>query len=221
MFFSLPIIRQKWYLSAMPHPNSVQALVQRLAFMANALLHAVGIHQVGRIFGGMVPPALVVPIYVRIKSIQTRFERLAPQIVAGTYRPRRTTPRPKPKTPAPKPRPASPFRRFGWLDALLPPDVAQQQRAGLADFLRQPDTLALIEAAPAEMARLFRPLCWALHIKPPPALVSPRRPAGTPPPAPKPYVEPPPPPPPIPAPANTLGLHPIQLLPMRPPSKTA
>jgi hypothetical protein len=209
----------------MPHPNSVQALVQRLAFMANALLHAVGIFQVGRILGGRVPPTLVGPIFARIKAMQARFARIVPQIIAGTYQPRRHTPRRRPETPpgpkpARKPWPDSPLRRFGWLDALLPPEVAQQQRAGLAGFLRHAEMLALIEAAPTDMARLFRPLCWALHVKPE-NLPSARRPAGTPSAPIKPYVEPPPPPPPIPAPANTLGLHPIQLLPMRPASKPA
>ena len=204
----------------MPHPNSVQALVQRLAFMANALLYAVGVYQLGRMFGARMPPALVVPISVRIKAMQARFNRIVPKIVAGTYQPRRTTPRRRPETPEPnparKPRPDSPFRKFGWLDALLPPAVAQQQRGGLLGFLRHAETLALIEAAPTEMARLFRPLCWALHLKPPQTLPSSRRPAGTPPPMPKPYVQPPPPPPPIPGPANTLGLYPHQFAPMRP-----
>jgi hypothetical protein len=210
----------------MPHPNSVQALVQRLAFVANALLYAVGIFQVGRICGAKLPSTLVGPITARIKAMQARFDRIVPQIIAGTYQPRRYTPRrraetpPEPK-PARNPRPDSPFRKFGWLDAMLPPDVAQQQRAGLAGFLRHHETVALIEAAPTEMARLFRPLCWALHIKPPKILASPRRPAGTPPPPVKPYVPPPPPPPPIPGPSNTLGLHPILFAPPGPKPKTA
>jgi hypothetical protein len=210
----------------MPHPNSVQALVQRLGLLANALLYAVGVYQVGRMFGAKMPPTLVVPINLRIKAIQARFDRIVPQIIAGTYQPRRYTPRRKPeaqdpKNPKPvrKPRAESPFRKFGWLDELLPPDVAQQQRGGLLGFLRHPETLALIEAAPTEMARLFRPLCWALHFRPPQILPSSRRPAGTEPSPVKPYIQPPPPPPPIPGPANTLGLHPHQFAPTRPISK--
>ena len=209
----------------MPHPKSVQALVHRLGLLANALLDAVGVYQVGRMFGARMPPTLVVPIVIRIKAIQARFDRIVPRIVAGTYQPRRHNPRRKPATPpeprpAPKPRAESPFRKFGWLDALLPPAIAQQQRGALLGFLRHPETLALIEAAPADMARLFRPLCWALHFRPPDILANPRRPAGTSPPPVKPYVPPPPPPPPMPGPAmpgpgNTPGLHPMQPVPTR------
>ena len=175
-------------------------------------------HQIGRVVGSKLPPPLAMLLHMRIMQIKDSFNRLVESILAGTYRPRCYAPRENP--PAnPQPPRETPFRqKFGWLDELLPKAVAQEHRAHLADLLRDPETVALIEAAPGPMSRLLRPLCWMLKLKPPEVLANHRRPAGTPPPAPKPYVKPPPPPP-IPAPASTPGLPPMRLAPTRPPPK--
>jgi hypothetical protein len=190
-------------MSAPPTPT----LAERLAFMVLALCHAIGGQYLGGPLGGKIPVPLMLLITERIKNTRDRFARLAERLVAGTYVPRRFAPRQKPL--APKPRRPSPFRQFGWLDELLPQAVAQQHRAHLQHLLQEPEMLALIEAAPAPIARIIRPLCWMLKVRPPPVLPNPRRPAGIPPsPAPAAY-RPPPPRPPAPAPsppANTLGL---------------
>jgi hypothetical protein len=186
-------------------------LIERVGFLVNRLLMVVSVQYLGGPQGGRIPMPLLSPIFGRIKITLARFARLAERIVAGTYRPRRFTPRQT--AVARQPREPSPFQKSGWLAELLPLALAAPLRGHLRDLLEEPEMKALIAAAPAPMARLFRPLCWALRFKPPPILANPRRPAGTPPPPPKPYVPPPPPAPPIPAPANTLGLHPIQLAP--------
>jgi hypothetical protein len=115
----------------------------------------------------------------RINEIQFRFTRLAGRIATGTYKLRRGSPRRG--TIAAKPRPDSPFRKQGWLAELLPPSIAAPLRGGLRSLLNNPEMAALIAAAPAPMARIFRPLCWALKYKAPPIPARPRpqpRPAG-------------------------------------------
>jgi hypothetical protein len=176
-------------------------------------------HQIGRVVGSKLPPPLAILLFGRISQIRDRFNRLVESILAGTYKPRQYAARQAPSEPQP-PRETRPRPKFGWLDELLPEAIAREHRADLAGMLHHPETVALIEAAPGPMSRLLRPLCWMLKLKPPEVLANPRRPAGTPPPPAKPYVKPPPPPP-IPGPANTLGLHPHQFAPMRPPPKTA
>jgi hypothetical protein len=189
-------------------------LLDRVTRFVRNLCDVVGGQALGGVLGGRIPGPLISVINERIKTLRDRFHRLAGRIIAGTYAPRRFTPRRQPGARAP--RQESPFRKRGWLDALLPAAVAAPYRGGLIALLQQPEMAALIAAAPEPMARILRPLCWALKLKPPEILAIPRRPAGVPPPVPPRYQPPPPPPPPIPGPANTLGLHPIQLLPMRP-----
>jgi hypothetical protein len=191
------------------------AVVEHLAILVRHLLLAIGNNQIGRIFGGKVPGPLVVPISVRLVALRDRFARLAARIVAGTYRPRRSTPRRSPGNSTPRRK--TPFQESGWLDAMLPAAVAQQFRSHLHALLREPEMAALIRVAPVPMARVLRPLCWMLGVKPPATLASPGRAADAPP-AVR-YEPPPPPPPPIPGPANTLGLHPIQLAPPKAPPK--
>jgi hypothetical protein len=199
---------------------ALPTLAERLGFMMRALFEAIAGHRLGGVLGGRIPGPLIQLLTTRINAIRIRFAALADRIVAGTYTPRRYAPRRPPSTR--KPPTEAPFRqKFGWLDALLPPEVARQHRSNLFYLLQDPEIAALIAAAPDPMARLFRPLCWMLKLKPPEVLANPRRPAGTPPPPPAQYTPPPPPTPPIPGPANTLGLHPIQLLPMRPPPNPA
>jgi hypothetical protein len=194
--------------------------IRFLGFLVRAMFLTFDRQQVGRAYGARISAPLRTLLDGRIRQIWDRFNRLAEQILAGTYKPREYTPREPPKNPRP-PRETPLRQKFGWLDELLPGEIAREHRSHLAGFLREPETVALIQAAPGPMARILRPLCWMLKLKPPEVLANHRRPAGTPPPPAKPYVKPPPPAPPIPGPANTLGLHPHQLAPMRPPPKTA
>jgi hypothetical protein len=186
-------------------------LVRHFTALVQRLVLAIGLHRVGGVLHGQVPGPLVAPISERIKAFCNRFARLAARIVAGSYRPRRTAGPPHRKPLAPRPWQATPFRKSGWLDAMLPPEVAREYRAGLFGLLQEPEIAALVRAAPGPMGRILRPLCWMLKLKPPEILARPRR--GTEPPAPVPYQPPPPPAPPLPGPANMLGLSPIQLAP--------
>jgi hypothetical protein len=179
----------------MPNPPR-HTIVERLAVLARMLCGAIAGQQIGRVLGGQIPGPLVLPLMERLKSIRDRFSRLAGRIVAGTYRPRHDAPREKPATP--RLRTQTPSRqKFGWLDPLLP--EAAQYRGHLLALLHDPEMAALVEVAPGPVARILRPLCWMLKVKPPPILAAPRRQPGTPPPA--------------PSPRNTLGLYPIQLAP--------
>jgi hypothetical protein len=201
------------------HTPENRSPLEPLANFARYLVACLAPLYLGSPQGGKIPGPLLSLVFGRMTDLQARFARLAAKILAGTYQPRRTTPRQT--TAAAKPQSKTPQQRFGWLAELLPDAVAAPLRGHLRDLLQDRDMQALIAAAPAPMAKLFRPVCWALKFKPPEILKIHRRPAGTPPPAPTPYVRPPPLPPPIPGPANMLGLHPIQMLPMTPRPKTA
>ncbi len=122
----------------------------------------------------------------RLRVAKGQLARLAARLQAGTWRPRRITAR-QPEV-NPEPRPKIPRRRpFGWLRPLLPDAV---HAAGYLDHLLQdPAMVALMQAAPAPAARILRPLCWMLRMKPPPVLAPPRRRDA---PAPAPEASPPP-----------------------------
>ena len=113
----------------------------------------------------------------RIRTIGQDFARLVARLRTGTYRPRRYAPRRPPAARTPRRHSDLP-RTFGWLLPMLPEAV--QYRAQLDHLMRDPEMLALLEAAPAPMARVLRPLCWSLRLSPPPVLARPR-PAGRPP----------------------------------------
>lgn len=134
--------------------------------------------------GGRVEPPVKALAGLRLQAIRERFVRLAERIAAGTYRPRPAAGAAKPaaeapaeeiaKTPKPRPDP-TPLRRPGWLAALLRAEEVPAYRGGLKSLLQEPDTAALIAAAPAAMARILRPLCWALKLTPPASLPAPAR----------------------------------------------
>jgi hypothetical protein len=151
--------------------------------------------------------ALIGHIIDRIRVVNQRFRRLVARLAAGTFRPRRRCHRRK--SIDPKPRRKNPLpHKFGWLLPLVPEAV--QYRGQLEYLFHDPAMIALLEAAPAPMARILRPLCWALHLPLPPIL-SRTRSAAAPPPAQAataPQAPPPPPPPRLqrrsPAPARTV-----------------
>jgi hypothetical protein len=153
------------------------------AAIVNALMRALATERIiGRLAGGFA--AL---IGVRLATARAAFAELAERIAAGRFRPRRYAPRRPPANPIARPPGAVP-QKFGWLVALMPLETAMACRGHLELLLHMPDTVALIQAAPAATGRLLRPLCWALRLKPPPVLARPRRPKNghqqTPPPAP-------------------------------------
>ena len=128
--------------------------------------------------GNRLAGPVITLIVTRIREIKQRFARLAERIAAGTYKPRRyhgrkaTKPKSERRSPVPQ--------KFGWLLPLVPEAV--QYRAQVEHLLlRDPAMAALIAAAPAPMARVFRPLCWMLRLEPPPILARPRVQAPPPP----------------------------------------
>ena len=148
-----------------PPPNSP---AQNFAGMMRWLTQIV----VTRDLMGLLAKPIVWHLIDRIRGMNQRFARLAARIHAGTFVPRRAVTRRRPTDPKPR-RPSPVPRKFGWMLPLVPDAVGS---LGHLEWLfRDPDTMALIEAAPAEMARILRPLCWMLRATPPKILASPRR----------------------------------------------
>ena len=167
------------------NPAAPPTPLQRVAFLVNHLMRIIGVLYLGSPQGGRIPRPLLALANQRLAAFREQFARLAASILAGTYRPRRFTSRPgtAPGAAPGKPRTETPLRRRGWLTDYLPGAVAAPLRGGLLYLLEDPETQALISAAPAEMARLFRPLCWMLKLKPPQILARRRREAPAPQPA--------------------------------------
>jgi len=144
-----------------------RAPAESFATLLRCLGHAV----VAMMGGERLSLQVIALIMGRIREINQGFARLAASLAAGTYKPRRYHGR---KAAAPRPRRRSPVpQNFGWLLPLVPEAV--QYRAQVEHLLlRDPAMAALIAAAPAPMARVFRPLCWMLRLEPPPILARPR-----------------------------------------------
>ena len=144
----------------------------------NRLMRAV---ETQRIVGRLAMP-LKILVAARITAIRVRFYRLAEQIAAGTYKPRRpsTAPRRKPANPRPW-QPSKLPTRFGWLYTLVPTENYRLSvvgpRSQLATLLQDPGMAAVMEAAPGALRRPLRSLCWMLRVTPPPILANPRRPS--------------------------------------------
>ena len=142
---------------------------------------------------GLLAIPLRVLIGTRITDIRVRFYRLAEQIAAGTYKPRRPSAKPRKRSATPRPWQPSPLpTHFGWLYTLMPSEMYRLSVVGprnqLERLLRDdPEMAALIQAAPDAMRQPLRSLCWMLAIKAPPILARPRRPR-------RPKVTPAPPP---------------------------
>jgi hypothetical protein len=176
---------------------------------------------VAQTLGGPLSPRLIGWIVVRITLAIHRVADIAARVAAGTYRPRRpaAAPRRAPGRPPPRNGPAP--KQCGWLVPLLP--FGGAQRAALDQMLRDPEMVALMQAAPAPIGRVLRPLCWMLALDLPPALArrkaAPSDPAAAPslvgpspaaaskPPRPRRPRAPPPPRPAPPQPAAGLALE--------------
>ncbi len=122
-------------------------------------------------------PLLLHLLWPRLLRLVHRFLTLTARVAAGTApRPPAT---PRPDRPA---RPHPPYQRlpqgFGWLARLLPEGRLAGSR--LQHLLAAPDMAELVGSDP-HFARMLRPLCRMLGVRPPPLLAPPPRPAPSPP----------------------------------------
>jgi hypothetical protein len=149
-----------------------RGIIQRIAFWMTAYN-----------VSGRLPYTINLPLMGRLGRIGQLLTRLTELVQAGRYTPRRQSGKRTPPAVR-RPRQTGPLpREFGWLTTLLP--ETQETRGTLVFLLDQPETIALIKAAPTPLIRPLRSLCWALRLTPPPILARPK-PASAPP------AEPPP-----------------------------
>lgn len=161
----------------------------------------------GKVLAGL----LIRQIAGRLQRIHTRFAITAAQIQAGTLKPSASR-KPRSRVSAPPtrraPDPAKPPlpTGFAWLLRLVSGHEVATLRGYFLQFLWEPKTIALVEAAP-QLGRTLRGFCRMLGIKlkagvVPPALLLPKRPK-------QPQAEPTPPLPPLQAPLETTreGRH--------------
>jgi hypothetical protein len=122
-------------------------------------------------------PAIPLPawslLWNRLQRLADRFAALHARWQANTLPARRT--RPAGRAPARARRqPALRLSRaFGWVNRHIPESAPPTGM--LADLLRDPETRALVAAAP-QAGRLLRPLCQALGVRQPDWLRLPPRP---------------------------------------------
>jgi hypothetical protein len=183
-----------------PQP-SVPSVIESFTLFIRTLCRAV----VEPKLGGLMIGPLTSRVWSKLQRLSADFTAFAAQVRAGTLplpparRPRRprdlsAPPRTKSLRPVPPPppwaalvppRPPLP-RGFGWLLKYAP--VSRQYRGQLLHILAQPETQALIAAAPDEAHRRLNPLCHMLGIRFPKLPKSPHPdalppPSGTPSPA--------------------------------------
>jgi hypothetical protein len=121
---------------------------------------------------GPFPRPLAQAISARVSGIHRLFRRIAEQVGAGTYVPRRLSgPRRSPTITRPR-RPGPLPVEAGWLRKLLP-EEAPNLAGNLYALLADPATVALIEAAPGPLIRPLRSFCHMLALDPPPVLATP------------------------------------------------
>jgi len=136
-----------------------------LAALLRRLVHLV----VTQSLVGRLPMSLNGLIIDRIRGINQLFARIA----AGRFFPRRRPTAPRQAGPAAKPANRLP-RKFGWLRFLVPEAV--QSAGQLDNLLRDPQMVALMQAAPGPAGRALRPLCRMLGLRPPEILALPAKP---------------------------------------------
>ncbi len=153
--------------------------------------------------------ALIVPLCARLSLAAARFVRLADRLAAG--------PPAKPRHRAPRPGGPCPVRlptAFGWLLTDLRHEAALYHLR-LEALLTEPTAAEIIAASPAA-ARILRPICRMLGLRPTvlPALAPRRRPPAPRPPRPRSRPRatfslafPAPPAPPEPAPRHPYPLY--------------
>ena len=118
---------------------------------------------------------LLALIYHRLTRMALRLDRLTQRWQAGTLpKPRAPQTRSAPTRPdSPKTKPIAVPKSHFWLVRLVQPTA--QYIVPVEIFLANPETRALVEAAP-QAGRILRPLCRALGITPPEWLRLPARP---------------------------------------------
>ena len=134
--------------------------VERFALIIRGMLRMMEMQSVGNRVAGR----LISLVWLRVRRIGAEFERLVARLRAGTLPPPRVR------------RPAA-WSRPGGVAASAPASAERLRLAGAAgaeprDDLRQllqhllsdPDMAALVAAAPRQMGRLLRPLCWMLRV---------------------------------------------------------
>ncbi len=119
-------------------------------------------------------------IHRRFQKIGSDFAALLARFRAGTLLPKRASfsrrAAASPRT-APDPALAAVPRCFGWLLEMGGPhDIGMD----VLPLLAEPEMQALADAAPGQMRRLFRPVCWAVGVHLPDALQTPRKPGAKP-----------------------------------------
>ena len=133
-----------------------------------------GLREVVADLGGrrLITGALVLLIWTRLGRIAEKFAVLAERIQAGKL-PASAPVRTRAVSAPASPRPARPKPEhetgFAWL-IRLGGHHAAGRASQLQYLLSDPEMVALISAAPQQMGRLLRPLCWMLGIKPAPGL---------------------------------------------------
>ncbi len=120
-------------------------------------------------FCNRIPHPLFGLICLRITTIRDKIYRISARIEAGTFVPRKKTgPREK-KVIQPPWQPRRLPTHRGWLAELLTDNdkvhmnFAPGMRGWLGRMLQEPEMIALMETAPAEMARPIRSLIWMLN----------------------------------------------------------
>jgi hypothetical protein len=132
--------------------------------------------------------AIILPLCTRLNRAGQRFNRVMARLAAGTrVRPSRARDRRGGAPPAPLP------TQCGWLLADLRHEAAYFHHR-LDALLAEPETAAILAACP-QAARILRPICRMLGLRPaalPPLPRRPRKPRRKPrrPPAPAPVAEP-------------------------------
>ena len=120
---------------------------------------------------------LLALIYHRLTRMALRLDRLTQRWQAGSLpKPRAAQPRPASARPdSPRPKLIAIPKSHLWLVRLVQPTA--HYIVPVENFLANPETRALVEAAP-QAGRILRPLCRALGITPPEWLRLPARPVA-------------------------------------------
>ena len=156
------------WLIALVTLTSPSSAPDRFALLIEALCESVAASHAR----GLAGPVIVL-IWGRLRRMAARFAAAARIPVAPrASRPARSSPaqsRPASSRPGADGRPRLPGG-FGWLIRLSP--AAACHGGQLQRLLADPEMAALLAAAP-RMARVLRPLCRMLAVKPPPGLLGP------------------------------------------------
>jgi hypothetical protein len=155
--------------------NTPLTLSARLVDLIGAVCRVIGLQTAW----GRADVRVVALIQIRLMRWRTRVMALADKVRAGTLpakavaRPRAATPRPADKPDKPE-QPRLPPQRFGWILRAVPePWHVAFWRGPLEELLADPETIALVAAAP-QAGRYLRPMCWSLAVELPEYLRRPR-----------------------------------------------